>query len=397
MSDHDPQLNQRHAIAELSLLLLTRTLPPSLEGARIEPRGTVIHDLNGKPLFRRLALTGAAGSGYADVAIAPELGAPLVAVAQGQVWDEHGLLGEGRRVAAKRFHVSDADEVHFVAYSFPKIALQFRDRAGKELLLLELWTWERVPEKRDDRKEGEPPGNFERWSYLEETPRELLRAKAENYARRQEALGRLAERVESFSLLDRISSSELQVVLAPSIGNLFGDSRDLHYGTHATDHVPCYELHGQETNVWCVGASTQMVLDFYRYEYTQVRLAQELGLGTLAHPNGLPYGSEGKVVTALQNLTGNALTAHLNSSPDWAEFRSEILANRPLISFIPGHSRTVAGYTESGLINVIVGLAPFRGLLVYDPWPPNAGVITRYENFDAQTYRDTFTAHVTLQ
>jgi GTP cyclohydrolase II len=32
-----------------------------------------------------------------------------------------------------------------------------------------------------------------------------------------------------------------------------------------------------------------------------------------------------------------------------------------------------------------------RGLLVYDPWPPNVGVITRWENFDTTTYRFAFT------
>jgi hypothetical protein len=41
-------------------------------------------------------------------------------------------------------------------------------------------------------------------------------------------------------------------------------------------------------------------------------------------------------------------------------------------------------------------MSPYRGLLVYDPWPPNSGVIPRWENFDAQTYRRTFTARLTL-
>jgi predicted RNase H-like HicB family nuclease len=49
-------------------------------------------------------------------------------------------------------------------------------------------------------------------------------------------------------------------------------SRELHYSTRDVTHFPCYELRGQETNVWCVGASVQMILDFYRYEYTQTRL-----------------------------------------------------------------------------------------------------------------------------
>jgi hypothetical protein len=54
----------------------------------------------------------------------------------------------------------------------------------------------------------------------------------------------------------------------------------------------------------------------------------------------------------------------------------------------------VAGYTRIGLTGF--GLVPFRGLLVYDPAPPGIGAITRWENFDAQSYRRTFTAHVTL-
>jgi hypothetical protein len=52
----------------------------------------------------------------------------------------------------------------------------------------------------------------------------------------------------------------------------------------------------------------------------------------------------------------------------------------------------VAGYTRSFLS--LIGQPPFRGLLVYDPWPPNAGVITRWENFNTTTYRRTFTARV---
>lgn len=170
------------------------------------------------------------------------------------------------------------------------------------------------------------------------------------------------------------------------------DTRVLHYSLRGTDHDPCYELRGQETNVWCVGASTQMLLDFYRYEYSQVRLAEELGLGTLEHPNGLPYSRVGDVVTVIEAMTSNGLDATMITNPSWSTFRDEIRANRPLISFVPGHSRTVAGYTRSRF--TLPGLISFRGLLVYDPWPPNAGVITRWENFATQTYQYAYTARV---
>jgi hypothetical protein len=195
-------------------------------------------------------------------------------------------------------------------------------------------------------------------------------------------------------VLLRVDRREVLAVMRLDLVVFLVVRRVLRYSTRNADHDVCFELRGQETNVWCVAASVQMLLDFYRYDYTQVRLARELGLGTLSNPSGLPYSQDALVVTVLEAMTGNALDATMNTSPSWTEFRSEIRANRPLISFIPGHSRTVAGYTRSGL--VLAGLSPFRGLLVYDPWPPNAGVITKWENFDTQTYRRTFTARVTL-
>jgi hypothetical protein len=121
-----------------------------------------------------------------------------------------------------------------------------------------------------------------------------------------------------------------------------------------------------------------------------VRLAQELGLGTLANPNGLPYANVGLVVTALENLTSNALDVTMHINPGFNVFRGEIRENRPLISFVPGHSRTVAGYTRN-LLSIVNQLS-YSGLLVYDPWPRNAGVITRWENFATQTYQYAYSA-----
>ena len=63
--------------------------------------------------------------------------------------------------------------------------------------------------------------------------------------------------------------------------------------------------------------------------------------------------------------------------------------------FVPGHSRVVAGYTRS-IFATILGLPAYRGLLVFDPWPPNVGVITRWENWSTHSYTQGFTAHVTL-
>jgi len=376
----------QHLWAELNVLNLVGVLP-ELEGARVARVGTTVHDLNGEPLFLRVRLEGSDVEAFADTAIDPRLGAPLLAVSYAE-WDPGTLLDEAAEVLRERRRAVTYDEARFVAFSYPKLAIQFL-REEQEVALLELYTWRQVPPTRE-RKRDEPPGDFDRWSFLEEQPSALLRRNAGRHAKRVRELEKLlrARQLSTRRLIDAdlfgSSIDRLDVFLR--------DTRELHYSSSNADHHPCYELRGQQTSVWCVAASVQMLLDFYRYNYLQTRIASELGLGTLASPSGLPYGNEQLVVDKLESLTSNAFTAGMNWTPSWTEFRTEIRANRPLISFIPGHSRTVAGYTRSGL----PFLSPFRGLLVYDPWPPNAGVITRWENFDTQTYRVTFNAHLTL-
>lgn len=372
---------------ELNALRAARVLPAEVfEGARVRTAGTEVYDLNGELLFHRVPVTrGQARVGYADVAAHPALGAPLLAATQGLDWNEDAIRKQAARAARARRKGLRYDRMRFVAYSYPKVGVQFL-RGAEEVLLLEYGTWAVVGRPRPEPRKPLEPSNFERWSLLDELPERRKRVNMRAFARRVRAWERL--KLRRFDPAVLASDRFLRLVRFPLI-----DTRELHYSTRNTDHATCYEVRGQQTNVWCVGASVQMLLDFYRYEYTQVRLAQELGLGTLSNPNGLPYARVGDVVTVIENLTSNALDVTMITNPGWSVFRNEILANRPLISFIPGHSRTVAGYTRSLLIPAPLG---FRGLLVYDPWPPNAGVITRWENFDTQTYQYAYTAVVTL-
>jgi hypothetical protein len=386
----------RLASLELNLLNYSRSLPPTvLENARLDA-GTPVYDPNGEVLFVRFPLLqNGVSSGYADVAAHTALGAPLLAVAPTAVWNEQAVLAQGReafweqaRGKDKKGHQKPAyDEVRFVAYSFPKIALQFL-REKKEVVMLECFTWIPVPPaaERPDRKKLEP-ANFERWSLLDEMDE---RRKEENQRKFEERVKRLHEselNPVTVGLISRALVEPLISIIRLTLTN------EIHYSRRSTDHHVCYELRGQETNVWCVAASVQMLLDFYRYNYSQSKIAQQLGLGTLANPNGLPYARVGDVVTQLQVMSSNALTAKMLTSPVFYDFVSELDQNRPMISFIPGHSRTVAGFTES--LFVLLGFGGFRGLLVYDPWPPNAGVITRWENFDTQIYQYAYSAQVT--
>lgn len=375
---------QRIAGFELNALRATEALGDEFEKVTIPRQATPIHDINGEILFYRLPLKRAGTSaGYADIAVHEVLGEPMLATSMNLAWDEKALLEEGTAIAGKKYRSVKYNDIRFVAYSFPKMALQFL-LEGKEVLMLELYTWAVVPQERSKDRKYLEPANFERWSLIEELPASLRRSRARTFK----------ERI-AMSSSDKLRNLDLRVVSKNTLRvkdfviNLV-DRREIHYSSRDTDHQVCYELRGQQTGVWCVGASAEMVLNFYRYSYDQVRLARELGLGTVADPNGLPYSRVGDVVTVLENLTSDALDVTMHTNPGWNIFRNEIRANRPLISFVPGHSRTVVGYTRSLIF--VIGDVPYRGLLVYDPWPPNVGVITRWENFNTQVYQFAYSS-----
>lgn len=382
---------QRIAGFELNALRAAEVLGEEFEKVSVPRTGTPIYDINGALLFYRLPLKlGRTATGYADIAVNEALAEPLLAVAIGGTWDAKALLEAGEAMAPKGRRGLKYDSVRFVAYSFPKIALQFLLR-GTEVLMLELHTWTEVPPARPQDRKPFEPSNFERWSLIDEMPAEIKRARLRSFKKRQAiwetpALRRIDPTVVLKETL-RVKGFEIRLF----------DTREIHYSPRADDHHPCYELRGQQTSVWCVAASVEMLLNFYRYQYDQPRLAQEMDLGTCDDPNGLPYGEEHKVVDTIEKLSSNTLDATAIANPAWTTFRTEIQANRPLISFIPGHSRTVAGYTRTMIL--LPGLVPFKGLLVYDPWPPTdcahpeaGGVITKWENFATQTYRYAFTA-----
>lgn len=381
----DPTTAIAVAAAHASMLVSAGALPERLAGARVEKVGTPIHDVHGEVIVHRVRLRSRRTESYLDVGVHPAMAAPLVAVAPGATWDPAALIDQA--TAALRTQQRgdvEHDAIRFVAFSFPKIAVQFL-RGGDEVAMLELHTWRPVPPARV-REPDEPPADFERWSFVAELPTRQVRSRSAAYDLTTTELLEVMTRFDR----DRFTITAVDVldILRRTT------SRELRYARRAGDHEICFELRGQETSVWCVAASVQMVLDFYRYEYSQVRLARELGLGTLADPNGLPYADDALVVTVLEAMSSGALDATMFTANPFSRFRTEINANRPLVSFVPGHSRTVAGYTETTWL--ILTALGFRGLCVYDPWPPNAGVITRWENYAAQIYRRTFTARVTL-
>ncbi|MGH2941265.1 MAG: hypothetical protein ACRDLN_00605 [Solirubrobacteraceae bacterium] len=376
---------------ELNMLNFADVLP--LRGAVMEREPTDVYDLNGEPLFQRFPIDLPQGVGFVDVAADPRLGAPLVAVSASGEWSEGALLHQATAAFGARFPGKAFDSARFVAFSFPKIAVQFLSY-GEEIALLELFTWEPVPPA-CQRPTGEPPANFDRWSFLDELDPGAARTRRSRFTKRVAELEPIIAELdgEGFSkierrLLESRSGSPRPTARGRSRARL---SSTTPIRSETREVRPSYEVRGQQTNVWCVPASVQMLLDFYHHEQEQTRIATELGLGTLSKPRPLPVLREAAVLGAIGDLTRNALNATTRPAPNWSYFRSQINANRPMISFILGHSRMVAGYTISN----VYAISPFRGLLVLDPWPPRSGVVTRWENFVVPTHTRAYTAHVT--
>ena len=376
---------------ELNAFNFSNIMPDAFEGAQIKTTGTPIYDVNGTLLFRRFPLKRSRSSvGYADIAVNEVLGEPLLATSTGIEWREKAILKEAVAAAVKKKRSLRFNKVRFVAYSYPKIAVQFL-KGKKEVLMLEWMTWAEVSPATRVKRVLMQPSNFERWSVIDEMPKNMKRSNIKKFKKRvaiwdSPKLKRIDTKVITRKVFDR-SRIALKMV----------DRREVRYSPRSVDHQPCYELRGQQTGVWCVAASVEMLLNFYRYQYSQVCLAEELDLGTCTNPNGLPYANVADVVTVIEDLTSNALNATMYTNPSWSVFKNEIKANRPLISFVPGHSRTVVGYTQT--LVYLPSKLPFKGVLVYDPWPatdcdhPNAGgVITRWENFNTQTYQFAYSA-----
>ena len=388
-----PDSVKRIAGLELNALLYSGVLPKEVfEGARVLSSGQKVFDINGEMLFYRVPVQKGSRTFHVDIAANPALGSPVLAIHSGLNWKVRNLQRKARDIAKREYEV-EFDHLRFVAFSFPKIAFQFTKK-GTETLMLELHTWKPVPSERL-RAPDEPPSNFERWSLLEEIPDDRAARNIKSFTDRIRFWDDKLPPYASGDLIIRseyLVLSEFKKLLDPEelVVSRF-ERRELRYSLEDTDHNPCYELRRQPNNHWCVAASVQMLLDFYRYNYSQERIAQELQLGNRNHPKGLPYARGGDVVTVIERLSSQALDANMNTSPNWAEFRSEIRANRPLISVILGHSRTVAGYARSRLGEWL----DFRGLLVYDPHPPPTGKISLH-NFDTITYEFTFTAQPTL-
>jgi hypothetical protein len=253
-----------------------------------------------------------------------------------------------------------------VCYSYPKVGvrvdLEGSDDDGQSLIF-DVASLAPVERFGADEREG-----FTAWSYYHtiverrEAERERIweLADAELEAVRS-ATPRMFARAFTAREALRIKDS---LIVKSRLAIPFYSSQVLKFGPRCTPH-DCFELYAQQTDVYCAVATGQMILDFYRWYYTQDEIAAAMNTGATGTTN--PDQEAG-----YESLSRQCLDATFDGSADWEEARAEIDANRPLKSGIYGHARACAGWQRQNLF--LVEQQPKRWLRIYDPWPWNADI-----------------------
>ncbi|HVR99127.1 MAG TPA: C39 family peptidase [Thermoanaerobaculia bacterium] len=381
----DPDRAREHA-----LLAIRRDWAGGVPGfghwhaVEIDPKPLVLHDLNGWPLFYEFTvLHRDKAVGSIKTSASQVLGSPVVAVQMGpRRWDPDRATKEVVETVRRRSPNAEILGAELVCYSYPKIGIRvdLGHREGGEekrrSLIFDVADLTPVERFGADELEG-----LTAYSFYEE----VALPRAEKNLRRWEVSDRELEVVRSrdrevfSSAFVDSDVARLRRALTPESLYAFElySSRVLKYGPRCTPH-DCFMLYAQQTNVYCAVATGQMILDFYRWPYTQDQIATAMGTdsGGTSNPGQ---------VAGYESLTRNCMDATYDASADWTEAKAEIDANRPVKSGIPGHARACAGWKRQNIS--FIGQPAKRWLQIYDPWPWNAdlcqGGAVVWEDWDA--------------
>jgi hypothetical protein len=370
---------------EHAQLTVRRSWAADVEGfyswgtTEIDPDPLVIYDLNGEPLFYEFnVMLGSLQTGRVKTSATKRVGSAVPTVEFGErKWDPGKSEREAKKLAQKLHPRSKVKMTALVCYSYPKIGV--RVDIGEQSLLFDVSDMSRVTHFEDDDLEGQIA-----WSFLDE----IVAGREEEGERLWEASDEEveaahAEAPKAFARgltegeANRYRSTFLPRRLIPIP---FYSSRVIRFSPRCNPHE-CFQLYAQKTNVFCAVATGQMILDFYRYYYTQDQIAAAMNTGS----NGTSNSNQ---VTGYETLSHNCLNATYDSSAAWSEARNEINANRPLKSGVPGHARACAGWRKQNI--VLPGRPKKRWLKIYDPWPWKKDICkggqVYWEDWDAKTH-----------
>ncbi|MBN1235657.1 MAG: hypothetical protein JW999_06355 [Methanotrichaceae archaeon] len=344
--------------------------------AEPEKKPLVIHDLNGQVLFYEFEVTqGDMPVGSVKASASKIIGSPVPQIQLvPRRWDSNYAINKAKEEARKKYPKAEIAEAELVCYNYPKIGVRIDiddPRTGTESMIFDVSDLSLVDKFGSDELEGFTSYSFYNEVAMPEAARkerlwkiadgELEAAKSDIPRMFEKGLD-ASDQKEIRRAYKCDSASNLEQPIGPIIE--FVSQKVIQYCPHCKTH-DCLALHSQQTNVYCAVATGQMILDFYRYYYNQEQIAAAMGTGAGGTSNN-------GQVNGYKNLSNLCLNAVIDVTANWAEAKSEIDANRPLKSGIPGHARACFGWKRQNVF--VIGRQPGKWLYILDPWPWNADI-----------------------
>ncbi len=366
---------------------------PGFEGwatTELSAEPLVLYDLNGKELFYEFdVLKNGQVIGSTKTSASKTLASPVPTIEYGpRGWDPKKSIELALVKVKERFPEATIGETELVCYSYPKIGVRVylkNEPSGLRSAILDVSDLSFIEAYGADENEGATSWSFyevmaapnavankARW---EQSDQELEEARSISPQILEGGVPADAREGLNAKFMTQFDLSRSHVRMLP-----FFSSREIKYSPRCKPH-DCFQLYAQKTNVYCAVATGQMILDFYRYYFTQDEIANAMNTGS----NGTTNPNQ---VNGYQALSKGCLVATFDSTANWREAKTEIDANRPLKSGIPGHARACAGWKQQNIYHV--NAPRKRWLKIYDPWPWNsnicAGGKVYWEDWDAVTH-----------
>ncbi len=360
----------------------------------LDKKPLIIHDLNGQELFYEFGVTeGDVNIGSVKASASKTLGSPVPQVqVSPRKWDSDEAENRALKELRKRLPKAKVNGTEFVCYGYPKIGVRaFIDDpgAGEASIIFDAASMNIV----ESYGLGARIRPFA-WSFYNEIVGPYAERRAKHWDAEDKHLDLLRSEAPSLFSEGRVTREganvrkELETLYSgkarvprpvtttlpipppviqppPPIHPIpVYSQRVIQYGPRCTTH-DCYALYAQETDHHCAVASGQMLLDFYRYYYTQDEIGTSMKIG----PGGCTIPN---IVDGLKQRSMNCLNVTLDTNPQWSSAKGEIDQNRPLMSLIPGHARTCWGWKQANLW--VANTPQPLWLFILDPWPWSADI-----------------------
>lgn len=117
------------------------------------------------------------------------------------------------------------------------------------------------------------------WSFFDQIKKEQVQESVRHFEQYRRMKDEIQER-SGVSLPRNLKLTEARTVQSNllTILPLF-TPKILTFYMHGYSHE-CFRMHGQENSVWCIVATRQMILDFWRYYNSPSNIATAMGIGS---------------------------------------------------------------------------------------------------------------------